>query len=64
MEEVFGYDGEPLGLGERFCNEPLVKHALYTKVIHVRARELHDGDFECTHCGARFLGPNGAEGES
>lgn len=62
MEEVFGHDDALLGAGERFCTEPIVPGARYTKIVHAVARELPGGDFACDKCGARFLGPHGADG--
>ena len=47
MEEVFGHDDALLGAGERFCTEPIVPGACYTKIVHAVARELPGGDFAC-----------------
>lgn len=57
VNHTFGKPDGPLGIGERLCNEPLIRGATYVHVYHVHFEMLEGGDAKCCHCGERFLEP-------
>lgn len=54
-EHVFGNPPGHLGVGERLCNEPIVKGARYTRIYHLRFEIMDGGNARCLHCNERFL---------
>lgn len=53
--EDFGWDGSPLGAGERFCSEPKVPGVVYDRIVHAKVEDLPSGDSLCRVCAARFF---------